>query len=98
MLCVGIALSIFLFLRATEWQCWIGRAALFVHMFVLLSWLLGVIFGNGGDSFYYISTWLSYVNYTSLLIFGRLCLFSMTVRCNAQREWFFCYFFHVVGR
>ena len=33
------------------------------------------------------STWLGYVNYVSLL----------TVRYNAQREWFFCYFFHVVG-
>ena len=44
------------------------------------------------------STCLSDVNYASLLIFERLlCLFSMTVRCNAQREWFFRYFFHVVG-
>ena len=46
------------------------------------------IFVNGGDFFFQLfSTWLGYINYVSLL----------TVRYNAQREWFFCYFFHVVG-
>ena len=81
-LCVGIVLSI-LFLRATEGQCWVGWAALFVQMSVLLSWY----FCKRRRFFQLFSTWLGYVNYVSLL----------TVRYNAQREWFFCYFFHVVG-
>ena len=53
-------------------------------MFILLSWLLGVIFENGGDSFCYISTWLSYVNYLSLLIFGHLL-------CSEADNCLFCH-------
>ena len=75
-LCVGIALSI-LFLRATEGQCWVGWAALFVQMSVLLSWY----FCKRRQFFQLFSTWLEYVTYVSLL----------TVRYNAQRERFFCY-------
>ena len=66
-------------LRATEGQCWVGWAALFVQMSVLLSWY----FCKRRRFFQLFSTWLGYVNYVSLL----------TVRYNAQREWFFCYFF-----
>ena len=45
----------------------------------LLSWY----FCKRRRFFQLFSTWLGYVNYVSLL----------TVRYNAQREWFFCYFF-----
>ena len=78
-------------MRATEWQCWVGRAAFLVHFTVLVALRY---FWKRRRFFLLFYTWLSDVNYVSLLTFEcLLCLFSMTVRCNAQKEWFFCYFF-----